>query len=677
MPYKLKGYCEGVVGRFQRSHVHFHSKLKRPVMTKRSSVTVAKSPTPTKESPSPMSMLLMEVSNSRRTSANRTSRPTTDDEATVPAMSFSSSSTISDAAVVTPPLEGSGHEPALPSFLFPPAVSTLPLSISPKKSAFTSPSPTPSHHDSEPATPAESARFSLASSDGEVGIGLSLLQNLVNDADDDWSSDAQSQYSKRSPVQTPEQLDDGPDNSNTTPQAKFTSPSRSITEASQASPRSRASSLKHSERDDWEGASDIYDDYRYSMASKLSRFSQASHPSTAPPPIPDPHSIPPRPQSTDSDASIYTQDSKSSTYAQAVLVVEPSPDKNRPSSLDLKNPSPLLHTTWGSPVSSPSAYSATSFFSPSASSPMYSTVAAGMASTFRQQIEIERASNISQSTVEEDKVVKEETPVQPIVIEDDEGIPPHADDPKTADPSTSSPQTSPEVARQKLPPLSIGDNQANSLQNHTTSSPSAEYPSSPPDLAPPPLSNTFLPTAQPVPPSLSELRGYTPDQPKRASLFLPHPNAPKPTASSAGPMYIRSPPQQPQGPGPRNPAAVAINVMQMALSVGPKPAGPGILRGPTIYGRVEVDLAVAQAPVPITFSIDPPAISVPPVQRPVLTPMRNVSLPVTKVVPAETEQSAGSAIPRANFFPKAGTTRPRSRSFSGFNSSPAKPGPLR
>ncbi|KAJ3759209.1 hypothetical protein EV360DRAFT_94234 [Lentinula raphanica] len=31
------GYCEGVVGRFQAHTVHFHSKLKRPVMTKRNS----------------------------------------------------------------------------------------------------------------------------------------------------------------------------------------------------------------------------------------------------------------------------------------------------------------------------------------------------------------------------------------------------------------------------------------------------------------------------------------------------------------------------------------------------------------------------------------------------------------------------------------------------------------
>ncbi|KAF8055635.1 hypothetical protein FPV67DRAFT_1399220, partial [Lyophyllum atratum] len=52
------GYCEGVVGRFNGSDVHFHSKLKKPVMAKRSSVntttttisnpstTYAKSPTP-------------------------------------------------------------------------------------------------------------------------------------------------------------------------------------------------------------------------------------------------------------------------------------------------------------------------------------------------------------------------------------------------------------------------------------------------------------------------------------------------------------------------------------------------------------------------------------------------------------------------------------------------------
>ncbi|KAJ7043134.1 hypothetical protein C8F04DRAFT_874828, partial [Mycena alexandri] len=53
------GYCEGIVGRFHANDVHFHSKLKKPVMTKRSSVSAAsfsgnRTPTPsTIQSPSP------------------------------------------------------------------------------------------------------------------------------------------------------------------------------------------------------------------------------------------------------------------------------------------------------------------------------------------------------------------------------------------------------------------------------------------------------------------------------------------------------------------------------------------------------------------------------------------------------------------------------------------------
>ncbi|TFK68599.1 hypothetical protein BDN72DRAFT_748107, partial [Pluteus cervinus] len=40
------GCCEGVVGRFQGLHVHFHYRLKKPVMAKRSSLHSSKSPTP-------------------------------------------------------------------------------------------------------------------------------------------------------------------------------------------------------------------------------------------------------------------------------------------------------------------------------------------------------------------------------------------------------------------------------------------------------------------------------------------------------------------------------------------------------------------------------------------------------------------------------------------------------
>ncbi|KAJ7915493.1 hypothetical protein B0H13DRAFT_1578843, partial [Mycena leptocephala] len=53
------GYCEGIVGRFHANDVHFHAKLKKPVMTKRSSVsggTASGKSTPTPslvQSPSP------------------------------------------------------------------------------------------------------------------------------------------------------------------------------------------------------------------------------------------------------------------------------------------------------------------------------------------------------------------------------------------------------------------------------------------------------------------------------------------------------------------------------------------------------------------------------------------------------------------------------------------------
>ncbi|KAJ3794439.1 hypothetical protein GGU11DRAFT_645478, partial [Lentinula aff. detonsa] len=48
------GYCEGVVGKFQAHTVHFHSKLKRPVMTKRnSSVVSSRVKSPTTISPTP------------------------------------------------------------------------------------------------------------------------------------------------------------------------------------------------------------------------------------------------------------------------------------------------------------------------------------------------------------------------------------------------------------------------------------------------------------------------------------------------------------------------------------------------------------------------------------------------------------------------------------------------
>ncbi|KAF7424993.1 hypothetical protein PC9H_010304 [Pleurotus ostreatus] len=62
-------------------------------------------------------------------------------------------------------------------------------------------------------------------------------------------------------------------------------------------------------------------------------------------------------------------------------------------------------------------------------------------------------------------------------------------------------------------------------------------------MAPPPPQSPATPLLAPpvshLRPSLAELRGEKhPDSVTRTSLFMPHPNAPKPTVLSQGPMYI-------------------------------------------------------------------------------------------------------------------------------------------
>ncbi|KIK69890.1 hypothetical protein GYMLUDRAFT_528906 [Collybiopsis luxurians FD-317 M1] len=198
-------------------------------------------------------------------------------------------------------------------------------------------------------------------------------------------------------------------------------------------------------------------------------------------------------------------------------------------------------------------------------------------------------------------------------------------------------------------PLSITSNSSLPGDQFTPGSPlsgsspvSAISPYSPGDLPMdllPPAPSQFPPPSptqsQPISrPSLAELRGYAGSavQGQRQSLFLPHPNAPKAPLESPGPMYIRKvdsfqPSQVRQGPDPRK---VASNVLRMVLEA-PPPQFPSVMlpppssmpirgttkngnapnppapppRGPTIYARVDVDLASSNGPVPITFSVEP------------------------------------------------------------------------
>jgi TBC1 domain family member 10 len=208
----------------------------------------------------------------------------------------------------------------------------------------------------------------------------------------------------------------------------------------------------------------------------------------------------------------------------------------------------------------------------------------------------------------------------------------------------------------------------------------------------------------------------------RKSLFLPHPNAPKPAPIPSEPMYIRRAlEQQLHGP-PRIPESRAINVIYLAIAGQRGP--PNSTHACTIYGRCDKDLANSTGPVPITFTMEPPVTG--PAQAPtgkvestalrrpatassvtpsvqgasfISTPSTPVnilsfpdraaapSIPVSQGIPTQLSEATppasvtsassiasrvaevagpGNVIPRSNFTPKVQTVRPRSRSFSGF-----------
>ncbi|KAF7294733.1 Rab-GAP TBC domain-containing protein [Mycena indigotica] len=597
---------------------------------------------------------------------------------------------------------------------------------------------------------------SVHSEDGEVGIGLSLLQGLAA-AGEDASDDED-----------------------------LIPPVRARDEAR----RSISSSVRSGQ--DWDGAS-IYDNYyRFSrsrssgstfaslrMAPQIPHGSQRGVEDV--PPVPadlrhDSESERSRPRedkrrSADSDASVYTQASKVSSIDHTRLTAEPlakPPSKHRPASLDLLNsngePSPLLHTRWGSPNSSmspPSSSGAqTAFFNPTSgglpsTGSSGSNSPGGAASILRQRLELERGSPAGSNYAEMEPREEGEGGLGSGIVIDDDEEPPQAsmlDGPTSESPDEDGDETvegedtveginleelqekpglAPLVITEDSvdPPTAVASPSAtNSTSPHSPRSSAATTPlspSSPPDISPPPSQQPLTSNHQPKP-SLSELRGYMSnhkasefDQPaQRTSLFLPHPNAPKappPTSGAEGPMYIR-----PAPPPSQQRSESVVNIIRMSIGRS------AVTRvSPTIYGRIEGDLTSATGPVRVTFSIDPP----PPVpQLPSRIPFRNgvaspapapplpsgapprpaprraatmsesdpkppsTPSPSTTVVPSPASSTPSissplasasanpappeprtGAIPRPNFFPKVGTSRPRSRSFSGFNTSHISP----
>ncbi|KAF9459090.1 rab-GTPase-TBC domain-containing protein [Collybia nuda] len=345
-----------------------------------------------------------------------------------------------------------------------------------------------------------------------------------------------------------------------------------------------------------------------------------------------------------------------------------------------------------------------------------SSATGGAASALRQRIEVDRRPSPIPAT---DDSHHEDVPGRRIVVEDDDDEhhprPPSA---PSSPPSTKgtfkamiqeSPSPEPDLAsQQRLGSLKVANRTPTPPEGRKESKddvilvepPSPMVPSVPQPTPPltlslqvPPASST-PPPASHLRPSLSELRGGQPGQPdqgQRRSLFLPHPNAPKaPSANSPGPMYIAQ--QQPPPPTQHQVRGGVIQIIKIALAGGGLgPGWPGIpARGPTIYGRTTEDLSASNNPVLMVFSTEPP-----PATAPLGSPARIYApTPVTPSSPirgsfgmamearqgtpgnqsegtegsTSEDQRASGVIPRANFFPKAGGARPRSRSFSGFNS---------
>ncbi|EIW51903.1 uncharacterized protein TRAVEDRAFT_54319 [Trametes versicolor FP-101664 SS1] len=415
--------------------------------------------------------------------------------------------------------------------------------------------------------------------------------------------------------------------------------------------------------EDWEGADDIYDDYRYSrysMASKMSRFSKGSMYTVAStsevvPPIPTELSR----GSLDSrehgrKGSKETAHSKLSesvsTPAEDLLSAGDSEEtmsrlqKNRPAPLTFRKepePSPLLHATFGSPQASPTAPTATtaSFASPTLMSPVYPTNT-GAATNLRQRLERERDEQDDDLPSDREAAGKGRLGQELTVVERDPSMP------HTAASQAAEIVHGPSETRSTPPPTPAIPPSVQRSSNSSPRSPRNEKrmmvianadpvpdgPPPPPYSATPEASSSQVPPPQPAPvlpltpapapmpmpmpmaiprpgpstspPTHPTARPIDPNRPPadpqgRQSLFLPHPGAPKPTTASAGPMYGRQPAAPPVPTGP--PAGSVFQVLQIAF-VARREGRPA---PPTIYGRFEYDLSTSIGPVPITFSLEP------------------------------------------------------------------------
>jgi hypothetical protein len=287
--------------------------------------------------------------------------------------------------------------------------------------------------------------------------------------------------------------------------------------------------------------------------------------------------------------------------------------------------SPLLHTTFGSPRSSRhtdaedgsdhshgqrhsgKSHGSGKFIAEPLKSPIEgppkSPIEGGrIASALRARMESERGTTSELAVPAPTPASGTESGIRAIVVDDEEGHPPGINfgvDDSFASTATESAATSRTVAS---PPSTSSTAQGATLSASLT-------PGAPSEQLAPEQSSFLRPR-----PGGKAAHPFV-----RTSIFLPHPNAPKVSYQSQGPMYGRTAtlphsnpvppdpgPASPMYPPPHNATFFSVQILHrlrnasIAASQGPARRPPM-----TLFARCQPDLSASMAPVPILFSLDP------------------------------------------------------------------------
>lgn len=686
----VQGSCEDVVGRFYGSDVRMHGKLKKPVFTKRpSSVTTSASPTPPSSraptfSPPPLTVTTPDYYASSPTSgsdylsrnpsvtygspipstpAAQTPEPSPKPSSPIPTPSITedleSDSGTEEGQVleirVHSDTERNDQLTAVPTKDFHnfrrPVLSTIYVPAEGTRSSLAdiatstvytesgsqapqltgSPTGTTSLYDGGSVSqydgdeeregiPAYTGRSSMFAadrastfSDGRMGIGLSLLQGMENG---DRMSDLWSESGGSGESITDHHFPPPP---NTVPFSVRGSkvPSSNPEGGNRSATAARASmrSMGASEAGEWDGE-DIYGDYyrnsHISVNSKLSGRSRATSNANVQ------HEVPPVPDLEYRRPSLETASitsGRSPTPEDDVVRDGPTqptsllPEKTKPLNIRKQGNSP-------EPTSFQNNYNMAPLHTGSAS-PAAGPSAFGVTSVVRQPLE----SDGVESSISSSRPSQNTEPV----IGDSPPRSPHSGFPSGISKGPTFPPAPPPGQEPQARPRVQNSNSATAL-----------------------------------------------GMPRAPSLFMPHPHAPKATDPSTGQVSSRSQAIYEamssnkdvlQSTTPARTPAYSMSLLGMLALAASKAK----VKATTVYGQTQVDLSTSFNPVPITFSLD----GQPENSRAARTPgprtgqigRSNTSDGV--IMPESPKKMA--PIPRANFFPKAGTPRPRSRSFSGFS----------